>query len=132
MRNNKTEGVLRLVDLSDSSSIKAPKPAPSLKPSKAIAEKSYIWNGERQIVNLTALVLNEQMCLIGERFGCCLCEECCTKITQELLKKPYFLAVTNVQEALYLNEQLAEYRPLVIKELTRIAILAKKNPLHNQ
>ncbi len=104
--------------------------SPVIKQVSPAPERIYVWNGERQIVNLTALMLNEQLCLVGERFNICLCPDCCAEITRMMMKKPYFLSVTSVQEEMFLNEQLPAYRQQVIKELTRIAITMKNKPFH--
>jgi hypothetical protein len=88
--------------------------------------------GERQVVNVVSMLINEQLGAALERFNICACGICCLEITQKALRElpPVFVHVSTVADADEVNEKIARFRPEVIKTLTKIALAARNSPYH--
>ncbi|MDR0222756.1 MAG: hypothetical protein LBI38_04370 [Oscillospiraceae bacterium] len=88
--------------------------------------------GERQVVNVVSLLVNEQLGAALERFNVCACGVCCLEITQRTMSElpPVFVHVSSVIDADEVNEKIARFRPDVIKAITKIVLSARNSPFH--
>jgi len=88
--------------------------------------------GERQVVNVAALLINEQLGYALERFNTCACAKCCLEITLRALRElpPTFIHVTTIDDADTVNSEIGRLRPEVIKTLTKLVLAARNNPYH--
>jgi hypothetical protein len=90
--------------------------------------------GERQVVNVVSILINEQLGATLERFNACACQKCCYEITRRVLAQiePCFVHVSTIEHADEVNRKLAEIRPNVIKELAKTVMAGKVKPYHSQ
>ncbi len=145
MRNSKTDRILKLLDKPEKEAvIKEEAPEPPVIKAKHKNPNLRIPNGvdipviyEKktagfQLVNVTFLLINEQLGQVMERFNCCMCEKCAAIITAEALKRipPMLVPVRRKSDADKVNELAARSRSEVIKILTKAVITVKNNPKH--
>ncbi len=85
-----------------------------------------------QLVNVSFLLINEQLGQVMERFNCCMCEKCAAAVTLEALRHLPLVTVSvrRKSEAQKVNEAAAKYRSEAIKVLTKAVITVKNNPKH--
>lgn len=97
-------------------------------------EPTYRRHGnERQIVNVSALLICEQLTAALDRFNSCDCDLCCRVITEKALSlmPDCFIRVKTKPDEEYANEEIKRLRPEAIKVLTRLCITARTRPYHN-
>jgi len=89
--------------------------------------------GERQVVNVAAILLNEQLGSALERFNACACQKCCKEITRRVLDElqPSFVHVSTINDADEVNRKLSELRPEVIQVITKVVMAGLNKPYHN-
>ncbi|MDR2532477.1 MAG: hypothetical protein LBC82_06510 [Oscillospiraceae bacterium] len=111
---------------------------PALKPpsgtDKADAiPKVYVRGmGERQIVSIPLLLINEQLGAAVERFNSCACDDCLRIITNRALDlmPPMYVRVLNAADEDEVNRLIRERRAEAIRVLAKICIGANKKPFH--
>jgi len=88
--------------------------------------------GERQVVNVVSLLINEQLGYALERFNVCSCGECCREITLRAMRElpPVFVQVSTIDDANEVNLLISRHRPDVIKTLAKLVLAARGNPYH--
>jgi len=88
--------------------------------------------GERQVVNVVSILLNEQLGTALERFNACACQKCCLEITCRVLKEipPAFVHVSTINDADEVNGRLSEMRADVIKVITKTVMAGLTKPYH--
>lgn len=97
-------------------------------------EPAYRRHGsERQIVNVSALLICEQLTAALDRFNSCDCDLCCRVITEKaiFLMPDCFVRVNTKPDEDFANEEIKRLRPEAIKVLTRLCITARTRPYHN-
>jgi hypothetical protein len=89
--------------------------------------------GERQVVNVVTILLNEQLGSALERFNACACPLCCGEITRRVLSEmpPAFVQVSTIKHADEVNKKLAEMRPKVISSIAKAVMAGKIKPYHS-
>jgi hypothetical protein len=89
--------------------------------------------GERQVVNIVSILINEQLGAALERFNACACPKCCHEITCRVLNEvePMFVHVSTINDAHDVNNKLSRLRPSVIKVLTKFVMAGKLKPYHS-
>lgn len=85
-----------------------------------------------QIVNVTFLLINEQLGQIMERFHCCTCEKCVARATTEALRSLPSLAVEvrRKDDTYKVNLLAAQHRSEATKVLTKAVMTVKALPKH--
>lgn len=85
-----------------------------------------------QIINVTFLLINEQLGQVMERFHCCMCEKCVARATAEALRNlpPVIVEVRRKKDAEKVNLLAAQYRAEVTKVLTKAVMSVKSLPKH--
>lgn len=85
-----------------------------------------------QIINVTFLLINEQLGQVMERFHCCTCEKCISRVTAEALRNlpSLTVAVKRKSDADKVNRLAAEHRANVTKALTKAVMSVKTLPRH--
>ena len=85
-----------------------------------------------QLINVTFLLINEQLGQVMERFHCCMCEKCAAQVTAEALRKlpPLVVEVRRKSDADKVNLLAAQYRSEVTKVLTKAVMTVKSLPRH--
>ena len=110
----------------------APPVLPTLKPPEADAAHTIYTKpaGERQVINVISILLNEQLGAALERFNACACQKCCHEITKRVLNEiaPLFIHVSTIDDAEEVNRKLTELRSEVIKELTKTVMANRSKP----
>lgn len=107
-------------------------PNPVLKQAGA-DEPIYRRHGsERQIVNVSAFLVCEQIGPALERFNSCSCDTCCRVITERALSlmPDCFVHVNAKPDEDKVNGEIKRLRPEAIKILTRLCITARTRPYH--
>ena len=108
---------------------------PSLKITAFEGSKTrYTWNyGNRQLLNIMTMLINDELGTILERFNVCECGKCCQYITQTALNElpAVFVQAKSKADEQRVNAELNKHRPNVIKTLTRIVISIKSSPIHD-
>lgn len=127
----KTEKILNLFGSSEAA------PAamnPAIKPPEKEAVPAVFLKSDNgtQFVNLSFLLLNEQLGGIMERFNCCTCDKCVAAVTEESLKQ---LPVTIVRvkrksDAKLVDKAAADERSEAIRIITKAVMFVKSNPRH--
>jgi len=109
--------------------------SPLLTPPQTEGKTVYVKPaGERQVVNVAAILINEQLGYALERFNICACQVCCLEITLRALRElpPAFVQVSTINEADFVNAEINRLRPDVIKILAKLSLAARNAPYHNQ
>jgi len=90
--------------------------------------------GEKQVVNVVSLLINEQLGAALERFNICACPKCCHIITQRVMAEvePVFVHVSTVDDAHEVNIKLSEIRPDVTRVITKTVMAGRIKPYHKQ
>lgn len=85
-----------------------------------------------QIVNLPAMLINEQLGTVMVRYKVCTCAACCEGVTSTAasLLPTVFIKVSGSSDAAEVNQKLKEMRPEVVKVLTKLCISARNRPFH--
>ncbi len=85
-----------------------------------------------QIINVTFLLINEQLGQVMERFHCCTCEKCVARATADALRNlpPIVVEVRRKSDAEKVNVLAAQYRGEVTKVLTKAVMSVKSLPKH--
>ncbi len=130
MRSARTDKVMSLIGKAAEE-----KPAnpvlkiPENEPVPVIFTKNFSGN---QLVNVTFLLINEQLAAIMERFNCCTCDKCASAVTAEVLSRmpPVFVAVKRKSDAEDVNITAAAHRSEVISVVTKAVITIKSCPPH--
>ena len=109
---------------------------PSLKlPEGESQHQTYIKPaGEKQVVNVISMIINEQLGIALERFNVCACLKCCHEITQKVMSEvpPVFVHVSTLVDANEVNEKLNQYRSEVTRVLTKVVLAGRMTPYHLQ
>ncbi|MCL2019909.1 MAG: hypothetical protein FWG70_09155 [Oscillospiraceae bacterium] len=96
-------------------------------------EKLFVrLSGERQIVSVPLLLINEQLGMAVERFNSCACDECLRGITDKALDlmPPLYVRVIASGDENEVNRLIKERRAEAIRILAKICITANKKPFH--
>jgi len=109
--------------------VAVPLPAPPQNAGKTVYVKPA---GERQVVNVITLLINEQLGYALERFNICSCAKCCFEITLRALKElpPAIVQVGTIDDADIVNSEINRLRPDVIKVLTKLVMAGRNTPYH--
>ena len=85
-----------------------------------------------QIINVTFLLINEQLGQVMERFHCCTCEKCAAAVSLEVMKRypPVIVKIKRKSDADEVNRLAVEHRSEIISALTKAVITVKANPPH--
>jgi len=88
--------------------------------------------GERQVVNVVSILINEQLGAALERFNACACQKCCREITIRVLSEtePMFVHVSTINDADEVNRKLTELRPEIIQVITKVVMAGLNKPYH--
>ncbi len=80
-----------------------------------------------QIVNVTFLLINEQIGQVMERFNCCTCPKCIAAVTAEVLKKApaVTVEVRHKNDAYRVNLLIAQHKAEISRILTKAVINVK-------
>jgi len=90
-------------------------------------EKYYVrMAGERQIVSIPLMLVNEQLGAAVERFNVCACNECLRTITDKSLDlmEPMYVRVVNSLDENEVNRLMKEGRAEAIRVLAKVCISA--------
>lgn len=87
---------------------------------------------EYQIVDVTAMLIGEQLGAAIERFHVCSCDRCCAEITARAMRQlpRIFMHVRSADDEKAVNERLELMRADVVKILAKVIISTKTNPVH--
>lgn len=106
---------------------------PALRINTEASKTQYTWKyGDKQVLNIITMLINDELGVLLDRFNICDCEDCCKYITEtavSALPAVFVRAKCKADEQI-VNAELAKYRSAVIKMLTKIAISLKNNPQH--
>jgi len=85
-----------------------------------------------ELINVTFLLMNEQLGQAMERFNCCTCYKCAAAVTAETLRHfpQIIVPVNRKSDADKVNELAAKHRPELMPVLTKAIITVKSNPPH--
>lgn len=88
---------------------------------------------EKQIINISFFLINEQLGSILERFNSCTCDDCCRIISEKALKlmPVKFVHVNKKADADEVNACLKELRPEATRILTKLCLTARTKPYHD-
>lgn len=80
-----------------------------------------------QIINVTFLLINEQIGQVMERFNCCTCPKCIASVTAEVLKKApaVTVEVRHKNDAYRVNLLMAQHKAEISRILTKAVINVK-------
>ncbi|MBQ9482636.1 MAG: hypothetical protein IJU82_00455 [Ruminiclostridium sp.] len=127
----KTEKILNLFGSSEAA------PAamnPAIKPPEKEAVPAVFLKSDNgtQFVNLSFLLLNEQLGGIMERFNCCTCDKCVAAVTEESLKQlpATIVRVKRKSDAKLVDKAAADERSEAIRIITKAVMFVKSNPRH--
>lgn len=130
MRSARTDKVMSLIGKAAEE-----KPAnpvlkiPENEPVPVIFTKNFSGS---QLVNVTFLLINEQLAAIMERFNCCTCDKCASTVTAEVLSRipSIFVTVKRKSDAETVNLTACTHRSEVISAITKAVINVKSCPPH--
>jgi len=103
---------------------------------KAIPVEDRVYvrpSGERQIISVPLMLINEQIGTAVERFNACACDECLRVITDRALDlmPPMYIRVINSMDEDEVNRLIKERRQEAIRVLAKICITAHSKPFHD-
>ena len=113
-------------------------PVPALNPVVKPPEKETVpvvfvksENGT-QFVNVSFLLINEQIGSIMERFHCCTCDKCIDAATSDCFAKlpRTVIKVKRKSDEDTVNRTAAEMRSEAIRIITKAVMFVKSNPRH--
>lgn len=83
-----------------------------------------------QLINVTFLLMNEQLGQAMERFNCCTCYKCAAAVTAETLRHfpQVIISVNRKDDAKKVNELAAKHRAQFTSVLAKAIITVKSNP----
>jgi len=129
-KKSRRRTILKHIELNTDAAVASPLlPPPPQNDSKTVYVKPA---GERQVVNVIALLINEQLGVALERFNVCSCPKCCLEITVRAMRElpPVFVQVVTIDDANTVNAEINRYRSDVIKTLTKLIMAARITPYH--
>lgn len=85
-----------------------------------------------QIVDISAMLVAEQLGAAIERFHVCSCDRCCEEITARAMKQlpRIYMHVRSADDEKAVNQRLEQTRAEVVKVLARVIISMKTTPVH--
>lgn len=131
MRSTKTDKILNLVGGENKG-----EPVKNANPLVRIPEpdeKPVVFTKDTagfQLINVTFLLMNEQLGPAMERFNCCTCYKCAAAVTAETLRHfpQIIVPVKRKSDAEKVNKLAAEHRAELTPILTKAIITVKSNP----
>lgn len=134
MRTAKTDKILNLINIEKQD--KAPSANEASAPTNPlmrIPEKDEVpevfvkTTPGFQIINVTFLLINEQIGHVMERFNCCTCPKCIASVTAEVLKKApaVTVEVRHKNDAYRVNRLMAQHKAEISRILTKAVINVK-------
>jgi len=131
MRSAKTDKILNLIgEKKDSEPLKKANPLVRIPEPD---EQPVIFTKNTagfQLINVTFLLMNEQLGQAMERFNCCTCYKCAAAVTSETLRHfpQVIVPVDRKSDAKIINELAAKHRPQFTAVLAKAIITVKSNP----
>lgn len=127
----KTEKILNLFGSTDFAPVAL---NPAIKPPEREAVPATFVKADNgtQFVNISFILLNEQLGGIMERFHCCTCDKCVAAVTEEALKNlpSTIIRVKRKADTELVDRKAADERSDAIRIITKAVMFVKSNPRH--